>query len=210
MNSPPLQQRPGKPDTASNIPAIVNSIRYDPQVRQWFTTLICQQKVREKILKNQPDLTSDYRRFNRQCLAVPFWSFVVILIVSLSSLTRHPLLLWGVIPFASLALWFNRQKKENLYSLSRALLLLDDQPEDLSAKTLYQIAEIYSRTYQIPSLVDLITSWDRVLRAAILIVFVFCNLIYPVEFLIYASTLLMMFLLIQTSFRISPWSFFLK
>lgn len=149
---------------ASSLETIINSIRYDPHVYRWFSLLIDQPRVKERLVADDAAASRQYRL--RKGIA-----FLLALVYALSGIllflvlkTRNYPLVFFLPVLAYFLIRLSLRKKEMTAHLSRRLLSLDYPGDSLSSKTLYQIAEIYSRANAIPSLVDTIYHWDRILR----------------------------------------------
>jgi hypothetical protein len=119
------------------------------------------------------------------------------LVVWLWLIAEEPFALLLLLPLAYLGYKLFIRKRAVVSQISRELLLLDFPGEALTQKTLYQIAEIYSRRYNIPSLVDTIYHWDRILRTAVLVLSVILTIIYPVKFWQYLLAVLVSFFLLS-------------
>jgi hypothetical protein len=151
---------------ASNIETIINSIIYDPQVYFWFTLLLRQRPVREELIVLDDSLASDYLKYQRLQGAR-----LVLMLVSGSSflfflMSNHYLILFTALACVVGLIISTRRQKHIIIYLSRRLLLNTFPGDSITCKTLYQVAESYSRIYQIPSMVDVVYQWDCVLRQA--------------------------------------------
>jgi len=164
--------------TFSSIEAIESTIQYDRQVCRWFQFLI------QKVLVL--DKSSSHRLNQKKKLSI------IIFIQNL---------LYGILFPMSIFVWFNfnvnllgflliliiaafmvyRLRSRMISTLALELIRQDFLPKDLPCKTLYQIGEYYSRVYHIPSLVDVITAYDRYSRWILFLIPVNLIFIYPLS-----------------------------
>jgi len=191
------------PIPGSSLTTILNSIRYDPQVCRWFLLLIEQPGAKKEILDQDPQRKIQYLKLRAATIGQTLLFGLFVGWLWFWSGNRQMALL--LFPLSLLlALWrLNSQKKDLIATLSEALLLVKDTSQSLSQKTLYQIAEIYSREYRIPSLVDTIFHWDRFLQSVFLAMFVAYNFIWPMAIIPFFATLFFGLFFAQILFRLN-------
>lgn len=186
-NSIPLSQ-------VSSLEAIINSIQFDPQVGRWFSLLIEQPVVQEKLKEANPSIKNDYSALRKIVGLQIFLNIVSLLSLCLYCWSKKYFYLLPLLPLIYSTLKILSQKKILRGQISRQLLVLDFPGDSLPSKSLYQIAETYSRIYQIPSLVDTIYHWDRIFPMALVICYFGINAIWPLQlwqqFLAIAVTML--------------------
>ena len=158
--------------------ALQDTILNDRYVYRWFFHLLIQPQVRLRIEK-QADIEAVYRRLKALVAQQALWSVLCVAAVGAAFFVRH-YACWiaAVVPFY---FYGNTlfQKRQCVAHISLAIIREDFSEEMIGKKTLYQIAEFYSREYAIFSLVDAIYSLDQIYRwtaAGMLIAILF---IYP-------------------------------
>ncbi len=162
----------------SNIEALVSSIRSDDQVYRWFTHLTFQSGLQSQLAKDQ-NITILYDKLKKIIIQQRFL-FIGLLTLSLLFIALQ-LYLWlsVVLIFLYPIYRLNRTKKDCVALISEYALKSEFNATELTTKTLYQICEILSRKYNIPSLVDTIYAQDNLSRKTIIFTFVFTAWIYP-------------------------------
>ncbi len=171
MNIPQAQK-------VSSLESLVSSIDVDNQVYQWFLLLITRPKVISQ-LQSSAEITEKYatlkKTFIHQRILLCLFLVTALILIAFKYYLFLPLVLLFFLP-----LWkVSKIKKESLLAISTYLLKSTFDPETLPTKTLYQISEIFSRDYKIPSLVDAIYIQDNIARKTIIFTFVFTAWIYP-------------------------------
>ncbi len=185
----------------SSLEAILSSIETDEQVYRWFTLLIIQPEVVKHLASSTSDqlyaklkqFTVLQRTIYLACflglVAVIFWK--KFLYLTLGLIVIYPLYK------------IHKDKKKIVIEISSTLLQKDYEKNELSQKTLYQLCEIYSRKYNIPSLVDTIYALDNISRKAIIFTFIFTAFIYPLKVWQIFLSIFIAFLLIQAVLKTS-------
>ncbi len=162
----------------TSLEAILNSIQTDPQVFRWFSFLIVQPKLKSE-LSQMENVKKMYGEFeNTMAMQRGLVVILCLMLLCLISLRHYLFLLPGL---SSLFLWVllqNRQKRKTK-EIVRYLLSRDFKESELSQKTLFQICEIYSQKYHIPSLVDTIYSLDTISRLTIIGALILIRFIFP-------------------------------
>lgn len=186
----------------SSLEAILSSIETDEQVYRWFSFLVVQSGVRESIFKtnNSQALYDELKKTNFLQGVLYLILFFALFLILFSK--QFPYLLFGLV-FIYPLLKVHNKKKKLIVSLSRNVLTQDFKPDELPQKTLYQIGEIYSRKYNIPSLVDTIYVLDNTSRKAIIFAFVFTAFIYPLKVWQITVSMILAYLLAQILIKTS-------
>ncbi|MCK5014923.1 MAG: hypothetical protein KAS66_14015 [Candidatus Omnitrophica bacterium] len=149
---------------ASNIETIINSIKYDPQVYHWFSSLIMRPKIKNELTDDDPTLARSFHVSGTTRLLYYLFSAFVFTFLWLFANTKNYVYLICVLLFLILCIGCVRKNKKIIILLSRKLLTKTYPGNTISSKTLYQVAEIYSRIYGIPSMIDVIYHWDHILQ----------------------------------------------
>lgn len=168
-------------EKVSSLEAIINSIHSDTQVLRWFTLLVEQPGIRKKLLKKDNATQNLFLKLNQSQFVLTvftglalFWGGFIVAFSEYRYAVIIPFLIYGIVQSA-------KKRKTCIAQISQELLK-DDFPGDiLATKSLYQIAEIYGRAYGIPSLVDTLYGWDRIIRVGVLAAYFICTLIFPVR-----------------------------
>jgi hypothetical protein len=185
----------------SGLKTLLSSINNDYQVYRWFLFLIMSQQVRTKI-KELPLWNALYSFLNRYIFI--HWLVTTLFLSSLIIAIKHPFFLLFNIALIIPLYVLHRNKKRLVVQLAEALLKNDFSQTDLNQKTLYQIAEILSRNYKIPSLVDVIYNADQFIRKSVIFMFVLSSFILFLKlwqlYLIIAATYFIVYLLFNSFF----------
>lgn len=86
----------------------------------------------------------------------------------------------------------------NITEISRSFLIMEPESFNLEKKTLFQICEIYGKQLEIPTLVDIITKQDDILRKTVIFAIVITCFVYPFNFWNNWLFIIASFLTIQT------------
>ncbi len=163
-----------KDNTSGNLEAIINSIKYDQQVQQWFTRFLLS-------LNNSESYAED-NNFNENLKKLKKYLFfcniiiIAFLILIIFGLLGKCLLSIGLAIFCFLYYEkLNYKSRLVTAELASKVIKNDFSLDELNNKSLYQISEIYSKKYKIPSLVDSIYLLDNTKRKTMLIT-VFCSI----------------------------------
>jgi len=165
----------------TSIKSLASTISTDRQVRRWFTYLILHQTVRRE-LSNNKEIESAYKRIKNIFLQEKIICILSVCILLLAVMTHQ----WECGLGAAILLGINgflqAKNKKSIIKVCDSLISRDFNQQSFAQKTLYQIGEIYSRKYNIISLVDAVTSTEALTRKAVLYMFVFATFIYPLNF----------------------------
>lgn len=193
----PLQQK------VSSIEALASSIETDSQVCRWFTLLVVQPNVKNHLIDKENN-SEFYESLKKSSFIQRILFGFIFLLIIYSFYTHQYQLLWAGLVFIYPCIKMHQTSKNSVKEISVFLMKNDFKDEELCQKTLYQIAEIYSRKYDIPSLVDTIFALDNISRKTLIFVFVFTAWIYPLKlWQIFAATIASYFIIqiiIKTSF----------
>ncbi len=173
----------------SSLEAIASSIDTDEQVFRWFNFLVTRPAISEHLTDVNHAATLYPRLRKILCLQLLLNVLIVGLLV-LIIVSKQYVYLWAGLLFIYPLFKLNQNQKKLVVEISTELLKKDFQLEDLCQKTLYQLCEIYSKKYNIPSLVDTIYHLDNISRKTIMCVFIFTCFIYPLKvWQIFATTI---------------------
>jgi len=188
----------------SSLEALTSSIDTDKQVYRWFTLLVSQPSLRSK-LTSIKKMKTTYQEI-KKIISIQRLIFLFLLgsLLILIVLKQYFLLFLGLL-FSYPLVVLHLKKKRCVMAISQHILSRDFEIEDLCKKTLYQICEIYSKKYKIPSLVDTIYAQDNISRKTIIFTFVFTAWIYPLNniFFVFLAVILsynIVYALMNTSF----------
>ena len=146
-----------------SIRGLRSTILIDKYVGRWFLHLISQPSFKARAA-GLPAIQSAYRAVRRYEIALwglAGWSslFFVLALELKNSFLVFPALA-GVFFFSKTL----SAKKRKIADISLYFVEQDFNPETLAQTTLYQIGEIYSERYRIPSLVDAMYHLDKIYR----------------------------------------------
>ena len=111
-------------------------------------------------------------------LQIAVYLILLYLIISAVFLQQHIYPWIGFLFLYPLFLLYHTKKK-CVIKISSHILFRDFDTQAMHDKTLYQISEEYSRKYKTLSLVDAISALDKLLRKAIILVFISVCFVYP-------------------------------
>jgi hypothetical protein len=186
----------------SSLEAILSSIETDDQVYRWFSFLVVQPALKKSIV-NQDSTTKVYDALKKINLFQGLiYIFLLVALFYILWSKQFIYLLLGLL-FIYPLFKIHSLKKKYVVELSRILLTRDFKPEEISQKTLYQLGEIYSRKFNIPSLVDTIYALDNTSRKAIIFAFVFTAFIYPLKVWQIFASMILAYLLTQILIKTS-------
>lgn len=172
----------------SSMNSILASIENDRQVYRWFLMLVCLPEARN-MLCVQHIIKEKYQTLKKVQIGEIITYLVMASILSVSCFLKQPWdLLAESIPLMALgSLYLNNRRC--VAAISEQFLLKNLEPDKLNHQTLYQTSEYFSKKYNIPSLVDIITFQDRTARIVLLASILFIPFIYPFKtWQIYAVT----------------------
>ncbi len=151
--------------------AVHATVLYDGQVRLWFRRLCFTPEIEEKLRRSSADAPSLYRTYRN------YSALMLTLVVTASALlavaaagSSTPLMALGTLAAAG-TLYLAVRRRVPLARLSASLIEVDRAMVP-PGMTLYQMGELYARTYRIPSLVDTIWLWDHWVRNALLVIYI--------------------------------------
>lgn len=185
-----------KQNAVSSMACVISSIENDRQVYRWFLMFISLAEI-QQILSKQNKTKEEYQSLKKTQKAEIIIYMVLALIMTASCLIKQPwILLLNVLPLAILINLF-RKNRRCVAAISKQFLLENTQPDVLSQQTLFQTCEYFSKKYTTPSLVDIITFQDFILRKVLLGAILFLPFICPLKiwqlwivfFTIYSATL---------------------
>ena len=167
-----------KNNNVSSLNALISSIKTDKQVYRWFTLSVTQPALSSK-LKSIDTLSKIYDKLKKtifqQRLLLVFILLSVLILIATKNYIYLSACILLLIPLTRLS----NAHKDCVIHISDHMLTHDFDKSDLPTKTLYQICELYSRQYNIPSLVDTIYAQDNISRKTIIFTFVFTAWLYP-------------------------------
>ncbi len=155
-------------NAVSSIESITATIENDSDTFHWFSYVICQPAVISR-LSAQADIKIAYQLFKKTMLQQRLTAVTLLIFLLVIVCLQKYKYFWLAFLFIYPLIKLNQAKKGCVVEISRRLLLEDFAESVLCQKTLYQIAEEYSRRLEIPSLVDSIYFRDRFLRRSILV-----------------------------------------
>jgi hypothetical protein len=165
----------------NNIESIHSSIRTDNQVYRWFVKFILHPSIKARL----QDSDADQKRYAVLTKITVYKIGIYILLTLLISIIllakQHILVLLGT-PILFGIHKLSTQQKENVAEISCSLLRMDRETIKLESQTLYQICEYYGKMLSIPTLVDIITKQDDILRKTLIYTCVVTCFIYPFDF----------------------------
>jgi hypothetical protein len=165
-------------NAVSSMSSVINSIENDRQVYRWFLMLISLPEIQQKL--SEEDKTKKEYQALKKIQTAEIATYIALALITVASyLTKEPwTLLLGVLPLAILVILFQRNRKR-VAAISEQFLLKNIQPNELNQQTLYQSCEYFSKKYNTPSLVDIITYQDFIGRKVLLGAILFIPFIYP-------------------------------
>jgi len=165
----------------TSIKSLTSTIATDKQVRRWFMQLILLKTVKKELSGNK-DIEAVYKKLGRTFFIEKIIGALSIYILLLVVTTRIWEYGFEVCVLLGINALLQAAKKRLLVKLCVSLITRDFDRFSLAQKTLYQIGELYSREYNIVPLVDEIIMTEAMTRKAVLYVFVFTTIIYPLNF----------------------------
>ncbi len=167
-------------ENISNIEALISSIMVDSKVYQWFSFLLNQSELKTR-LKNDENTNKLSSQLTNHILKQKILYFLILATLIIGIASNYFLIILLITLLLYLISTRLRHKRKQLVAqISRSIISSDFQGQELTNKTLFQICEIYSQRYSIPSLVDAIYHSDRILRYAIISIIVIQNFIWPI------------------------------
>lgn len=167
------------PSKVSSFSTLARTLSHDFYAWRWFSCLLAQPLVKAALV-SEKDMRAQYRvlvRIEKQELL----SAALFLLALAGMLTPYRMFSAAVLALGWwLSSYFTGQKKAVVLKLSTCWLQREFLPEDFEQKTLFQISEIISKKYQIPSLVDSVYFSDSVFRILYLAWFLFLLVPYPI------------------------------
>ena len=165
-------------NAVSSMSSVLSSIENDRQVYRWFLMLISVPGIQQK-LSEQNKIKDEYQSLKKIQITEIITYMALALITIGSIYLKQPWwLLFNLPPLVVLINLF-RNNRRCVTAISEQFLLENIQPDDLKGQTLYQTCEYFSKKYNIPSLVDIITFQDFTGRKVLLGAILFIPFIYP-------------------------------
>ena len=162
----------------TSIDALLSTIRTDTQTYRWFTFAVLHPSIQSQIIKttNTNKLYAHLKQIliYQRLAYMALTAFCGIAIASKNNL-YFGLCLLLIYPLTAL----HNRKKNIIVHISQYLLSQDFDSSTIAQKTLYQISEFYAKRYNIPSLIDIISHYDRIVRNTILLSILIAGIIYP-------------------------------
>ena len=158
--------------------AVINSIENDRQAYRWFLMFISLPEIQQSLSK-QDKTRKEYQALKKIQITEIITYIAVVLVVIAAFFIKQPwLLFWGGLPLVVLVNLF-RKNRRCVAAISEEFLLKNIPQDELSQQTLFQICEYFSKKYNTPSLVDIITFQDFTGRKVLLGAILFLPFIYP-------------------------------
>lgn len=162
--------------TVSTIEALKSSIMTDPQVFRWFAFLIARPPVRDRLSHKQGAQTL-YVKLRRNNFIANLLYFLLAACLAAVFFSRQYYYWAGAAILGGIIARANLLRKRCVAQIGGRLI--SDQIEDFERKTLFQISEVLSRSYHIPSLIDILCHLDNVRRRVLMGTFVLAFYILP-------------------------------
>ncbi len=145
----------------SSLDMIKSSIVTDNQVFQWFDMLVTCTDVRT-FLNSRGEFDKVYWQLYKNSVGT-FILFGLLIVLILFGLYRGHILFW-VVPLIVFGGILKLKHHRKSYIIKIAGELIEGQVQEYHYKTLYQICEILSRRYHLPSLTDSLSWTDNIER----------------------------------------------
>ena len=152
---------------------ISRAVLYDGQARLWFRKLFTSRQLLKELDCSPGGFSTDIRRYQIFSL----FSLVLMLAAAISGIAALVLPKALVIPLvvsgslAAVGFMITSACERQLLAGLTARLVEVDRPTFPPGMTLYQMGEVYSEKYHVPSLVDTIWWWDHWLRHSFLAIY---------------------------------------
>ena len=171
----------------SSLPTLTRTISNDFYARRWFSFLLAQPPVKTALI-SEGNMQIQYRALARIERLEGLLDGALLLCLA-GMLTPYRIPVAVLLCFwLGLSSYLTTKKKEVMLHLSLCWLRMEFSPDDFEQKTLFQIAEIISKKYQIASLVDTVYFSDTALRILYTGWFVFLLIPYPIpDFAVFAG-----------------------
>jgi hypothetical protein len=153
--------------------AIRDTVLYDGQTRLWFLKLCSLPEVENRLREASPSASAHYRLYrilSLVALALLLSALIIFMAAALSSRTDALRLTAAGIVVTGVAIVFLLKRRHPIAELSAGLIRLEASrfPPGM---TLYQMGEVFARTYGLPSLIDTIWRWDQWTRNVFLAIY---------------------------------------
>ena len=166
----------------NSIESIHSSIRTDRQVYRWFLKFISHPSIKARLRDSQED--QKYYTVLKKITAYKIGIYILeAFLLAIIFITKQNILFLLGIPVLWVMYKLSTKHKENVAAISCSLLKMDREAIKLESQTLYQICEYYGKLLSIPTLVDIITKQDDILRKTLIYTCVLTCFIYPGDFL---------------------------
>ena len=165
-------------NAVSNMISVISSIENDRQVYRWFLMLISLPEIQQDLFVINKT-KEEYQTLKKIQRTEIITYIVLALMMTVSCLIKQPWALLGEgLPLLILVNLF-RKNRRCVAAISEQFLLKNIQPDELNQQTLFQTCEYFSKKYNIPSLVDIITFQDSIGRKVLLGALLFLPFNYP-------------------------------
>ncbi len=165
----------------TSIKALLSTIKIDGQVRRWFSYLILQKEVRGELSVDRL-VQSLYRKIDTISFLERIVYFLLLAGIIAIVFTENSQYSFLIMIPVSVAIFLSIRRKELIVRVCSALFKRDFTQALFAQKTLYQIGEFYGKKYSTVSLVDAMTSFNVIIRRAVLLTLVFVIFIYKFSF----------------------------
>jgi hypothetical protein len=147
------------PENSNYSTILKNSILTDKYIYNWSFDLISQKDARDILTKN-PYSKTDYSIFKSDLIISRISFTATAAFLALGIFYGLTWLLFLVITFFGIFIFFHKKLKNKTAILSLWIIRQEIKDLELKQPTIYQISEILSRKYRIPSLVDNLYFFD--------------------------------------------------
>jgi len=156
--------------------ALIDTIDQDLHTYHWFSFLVSLPKIKNQLAAS-PKANAAYQKLSQLLL----WQWLLIPlflgILCLTFVTQKIIFLWGMIPLLFFRYKIHTGKKHSIIEISSHLLSADFDQEKLAHLSLYQIGETYSRQHGIPSIIDVLYYFERMIFTVCITAFIF---VFPI------------------------------
>ncbi|MFA5260935.1 MAG: hypothetical protein WC450_06900 [Candidatus Omnitrophota bacterium] len=165
------------------IQGLRSTILIDKYVSRWFLFLILEPSFKARS-EGLPVIQAAYQTIRRYEILLWFLGGGIGLSFLGALEMRNYVFVFSAL--AGMFLFFRTlaAKKKQIADISLYFIEHDFPPEALAKTTLYQIGEVYSETYKIPSLVDTLYRLDKIYRVALVFSFFWVAYITHITFFI--------------------------
>ncbi len=158
--------------------SLYSTILTDDQVNRWFEFLIIQSEVRKVFINDKESGMALKNLFQLRLIKKAVFILLMGSLLACYLLNDIRIISLSII-FLTLSIILSTKVNRYTASLSLELVKKDFSDQQLSQTTLYVLSESYSKKYNIPSLVDVLTVGDENLRTLIIGLVFGLMVIYP-------------------------------